>query len=118
MNDFILRFTFNFQDRDSIRIARKEFGGLLKRLNLKYRSEKNFRPYQYSSRSSRSPWAFDFLILPPEYQQDKYLEVLRLLKESYLTPFQDTHPALGSVTIYRNLNSFPSLTHTTSDWWK
>lgn len=117
MTHFIFRFTFNLQNRDSIHIARKEFGGLLKKLNLKYRTEKNFQYGQCSSRSNQRLWVLDFLILPPESQQDKYLETLRLLKESYLKQFQDAHPALGDVTIYRNLNNFPALIHTTSDWW-
>lgn len=117
MTCFTFRFTFNLPSQDSIRIARKEFGGLLKKLNLKYRTEKNFLFGQCSSRLNQRLWVLDFLILPPESPQDKYLEALRLLKESYLKQFQDAHPELGDVTIYRNLYDFPALIRTTSDWW-
>lgn len=118
MNYFMIRFTFHLQNQDSMDIARKEFGGLLRKLNLKYRSVNDFDGYQCSSRSDSRPWELDFLILPPEYQQDTCWEALRLLSESYLKPFQAAHPELGDVTIYRNLHNFPFLTQLTSDWWK
>lgn len=118
MTEFIFRFTFNLKDRTSVALARKEFGGLLRKLNLKYRSEKSFECYEYSPRSIERPWVLVFLILPPERPQDKYWESLRLLTQSYLKPLLAAHPALGDVSIYRNVGDFPDLIHTTSDWWR
>jgi hypothetical protein len=69
MVDFIFRFTFRLQNIQDVCIARKEFGALLKRLNLKYKSKKNFHPWRCSPPATGRLWELDFLILPPEYQK-------------------------------------------------
>lgn len=118
MIEFMLRFRFNLYDRKSVDIAHKEFGALLRKLNLKYRSEKSYCGHIDLSRPDARPWELDFLILPPKYQQDMCWENLRLLMQSYLKPFQLAHPELGTLSMYKNLNNFPNLIHTTGAWWK
>lgn len=118
MTEFMLRFRFNLRDRNSVDIAHKEFGALLRKLNLRYRSEQCFCDYIDLSLPNARPWELDFLILPPKYQPNTCWENLRLLNQSYLEPFLAAHPALEGVSMYRNLDDFPNLIHTTADWWK
>lgn len=118
MNEFMLRFRFNLRDRNSVDIAHKAFGSLLRKMNLRYRSTQNFCGYIDLFQPDARPWELDFLILPPKYQQGTCWESLRLLNQSYLQPFLAAHPALGGVSRYRNIDDFPILIHTTSDWWK
>lgn len=115
---FIIRYRFYLPDKNMVGVARKEFGDLLKKLNLRYKSEKCHHGYLCTGLQDSRPWELDFLILPEEYQQDTYLEALQLLNESYLKPFLALHRELGDVSIYRNLLDFPALIHTTSGWWK
>lgn len=117
MNVYI-RFTLHLSNRALLDIARKEFGALLKKSNLRYRTEKSFQSYPCTPNSIGGHWALDFLVLPPEFQQDNHLENLRCLKESSLKSFQAAHPELGDVTIYRNLGNFPHLLQTMSAWWQ
>lgn len=118
MTSYPFKYSFNLQGKVSVDIARKDFGALLKRLNLRYRTEVEFCGYQYSSPSSQGALVLDFLILPPEFQKDTWLENLRLLNQSYLEVFLADHQSLGVVTSYRNLIDFPSLFQSTADWWK
>lgn len=115
--DFTFRFTFHLQNRVQLEIGRKDFGSLLKKLNLKYRTQKNFLLYQSQDPSNSYAWTLDFLILSKEYQQEHHLENLRYLIQSLIQEFEADHPELGGVDIYRNLNSFPYLILETQDWW-
>lgn len=118
MDEFMLRFRFHLHDWRSADMARKEFGSLLRKLNLRYRSELNYLDYIDISLPDARPWELDFLMLPTRYQPHTCWENLRLLMQSYLKPFQAAHPEWGGVSMYRNLDAFPDLIHTTADWWK
>lgn len=97
-------FTFHLRNRVMLETVRGKFGALLRSLHLRYRSESEFLPYRDLSNPRVRPWRLDFSMLPPEYQQDNHLEILRHLKESYLPRLKAAHPEWGDVAIYRNLH--------------
>lgn len=111
-------FTFHLRNRVMLETVRGKFGALLRSLHLRYRSESEFLPYRDLSNPRVRPWRLDFSMLPPEYQQDNHLEILRHLKESYLPRLKAAHPEWGDVAIYRNLHLYPNLIHSMSDWWR
>lgn len=101
-------FTFHLRNRVMLETVRGKFGALLRSLHLRYRSESEFLPYRDLSNPRVRPWRLDFSMLPPEYQQDNHLEILRHLKESYLPRLKAAHPEWGDVAIYRNLHLYPN----------
>ena len=108
MTDFIYRFSFHLPDRKTLESTRASFGALLKKLNLRYRSEKEFLFYKLPAHSDEYLWEMRFLILPPECQPDTYSKSLRYLNESGFQEYRNLHPGTGDVTIYRNLDNFPT----------
>lgn len=117
MNTYF-RFTFRLSGSALISVARTDFGGLLRKLNLKYRTQKTWCPYQYQPSGLECHWELVFLICPPERQPDTRLATIQGLISRDLPEFEASHPELGKVTIYRNLSDYPHLLHQMPDWNK
>ena len=109
MIEFICRYMFALPDRASMYEHRKSFGALLKKHNLRYRTESEYLVYQDSSQKNKCRWEICFLILPPESQTSKYLASLRLLNESLFQSYLDEHPEVVNASTYMNHSDFPFL---------
>ena len=112
------KFIFHLPNRLLLDDARKSFGAILKKLNLRYRSETNWNPYGSVSNGSEYHWELEFSLTLQGRQIKNHLETIRHLIMTAVPEFETSHPELGTVTICRNVIDYPGLCQLTSDWWQ